>query len=151
MSRLLPRLLRSLVYLAATSVILLALLVGLVRLLLPQVPEYREEVRRVVAQATGLDVEFQRLSASWPLRGPELSLFDVQLIDPGSGLEVIAAQEVSVGLSVLRLFGEGALVPSRLAVTGAAIEVERTDGSWLLQGRPLTEWLPASDTASAGA
>ncbi len=146
MSRLLPRLLRGLVYVAATSVILLALLVGLVRLLLPLVPEYREEVGRVVAQATGLDVEFQRLSASWPLRGPELSLFDVQLMDPDSGLEVIAAQEVSVGLSVLRLFGEGALVPSRLAVTGAAIEVERAVDGWLLQGRPIAEWLPASET-----
>ena len=98
MARIVQKVFRSLAYVLATGVILLALLVGLVRLLLPLAPEYQEEVRRVAAEATGLDVAFDRISASWPLRGPELTLFDVQLSDPETGLQVIGAQEGRGGI-----------------------------------------------------
>ena len=150
MAGILPRLIRGLIYFAATAVIVLALLVGLVRLLLPQVPEYQEEVRRVAEQATGFDVDFVRLSASWPLRGPELSLYDVRLLDPQTGAELVAAEEIAVGLSVFRLFGDGALVPSRLAVRGTRLDIERqVNDDWRLQGRPLSDWL--GDREATGA
>jgi len=51
---------------------LLALLVGVARLFLPLVPEYQNEIRRWAGDATGLDVDFQHISASWPFTGPEL-------------------------------------------------------------------------------
>jgi uncharacterized protein (TIGR02099 family) len=150
MAGILPRLIRGLIYTAATAVIVLALLVGLVRLLLPQVPEYQEEVRRVAEQATGFDVDFVRLSASWPLRGPELSLYDVRLLDPQTGAELVAAEQIAVGLSVFRLFGEGALVPSRLAVSGIKLDIERqANNDWRLQGRPLADWLGDGETSGA--
>ena len=63
------KLLRALVYTAATVVIALALVVGLIRLLLPQLTEYQQEVRDAAAAATGFSVDFAQLSASWPLRG----------------------------------------------------------------------------------
>ena len=63
------KLMRVLSYVAATSVIVLALLVGVARLLLPIVPEYRAEIRRWAEQATGFSVEFERISASWPISG----------------------------------------------------------------------------------
>jgi len=149
MAGILPRLVRGLIYFAATTVIVLALLVGLVRLLLPQVPEYQEEVRRVAEQATGFDVDFVRLSASWPLRGPELSLYDVRLLDPETGAELVAAEEIAVGLSVFRLFGDGALVPSRLTVRGTGLQIQReANDDWRLQGRPLTDWI--GDRRAAG-
>jgi uncharacterized protein (TIGR02099 family) len=149
MAGILPRLIRGLAYFAASAVIVLALLVGLVRLLLPQVPEYQEEVRRLAEQATGFDVDFVRLSASWPLRGPELSLSDVRLLDPATGAELIAANQIAVGLSVFRLFGEGALVPSRLTIRGTVLDVQRgVNDDWRLQGRPLTDWL--GDGGAAG-
>jgi len=149
MAGFLSRLVRGLIYSAATAVIVLALLVGLVRLLLPQVPEYQEEVLRLAEQATGFDVDFVRLSASWPLRGPELSLYEVRLLDPETGVELVAAEEIAVGLSVFRLFGEGALVPSRLTVRGTGLTIEREpDDDWRLQGRPLAAWL--GDRGGAG-
>ncbi len=136
---------RSLAYVLATVVILMALMVGLVRLLLPLVPDYQEEVRQIAAQSTGFDVEFERISASWPLRGPALSLFQVRLLEPETGQQVLAAEEVSLGLSILRLFSDGLLVPSRLAVLGAAVDIQRaTENSpWRVQGLPVDQLLPA--------
>ncbi|MCP6768973.1 hypothetical protein NL529_29430, partial [Klebsiella pneumoniae] len=65
--------------LAAGVLILLAILVGLARLLLPLAPGYQAEIRRFANEATGLDVQFSRLTASWPLRGPAIRFFDVQV------------------------------------------------------------------------
>ena len=81
----LGKLFRVLIYSAATLVILLALLVGLIRLLLPQLPAYQQEVRDAAAAATGFDIQFVQLSASWPLRGPELVLYEVLIEDPDTG------------------------------------------------------------------
>ena len=47
------RLLKWLAYIAAAGVMLLAILVGLARLLLPMVPEYQGEIRRWARAATG--------------------------------------------------------------------------------------------------
>jgi methylmalonyl-CoA mutase cobalamin-binding subunit len=39
------------------------------RLLLPLAPDYQDEIRRFVSATTGLDLEFARVGASWPIRG----------------------------------------------------------------------------------
>ena len=63
----------------AAGLILLAVLVGIARLLLPMAPEYQDNIRRFANDATGLDVQFSQLSASWPLHGPEIRFFDVHI------------------------------------------------------------------------
>jgi uncharacterized protein YhdP len=73
------RILRGLAYIAAAGVMLLAILVGIARLLLPTVPEYQDDIRRWAREATGFNVEFENISASWPLAGPELRFFNVTI------------------------------------------------------------------------
>ena len=55
---LLQRLIRFLAYLAAGIVILLAIAVGLFRLLLPRLPEYQDEIKAWASQAIGMEVQF---------------------------------------------------------------------------------------------
>jgi uncharacterized protein (TIGR02099 family) len=145
MAGLMGKLLRTLVYTAATVVIALALLIGLVRLLLPILPDYQQQVRDAAAVATGFDVDFSRLSASWPLRGPELVLYEVEILDPQSEGLVAQAREVSVGIDVLRLLLERRLVPSSIGLTGVDVLIERlADGSITVQGRRLADWFPVA-------
>ena len=112
MAGLTGKILRTLIYSAATVVIVLALLIGLVRLMLPLLPEYQQEVRTAAAAATGFDVRFDQLSASWPLRGPELVLYGVAILDPDTGVPLAAAEQVSVGIDLVRLLMEQQLVPA---------------------------------------
>ncbi|UCG72635.1 MAG: TIGR02099 family protein [Chromatiales bacterium] len=140
------KLLRGLVYTAASVVIALALLVGLIRLLLPQLTQYQQEVRAAAAAATGFEVQFDRLSASWPLRGPELVLYDVRILDPGTADIIARADEVSVGIDVVTLLVDRRVVPASFGLSGTRLAVERTaDGVVRLQGLPLDEWLPPED------
>ena len=135
--------LRWLLYLAAAGVIALALLVGLLRLLLPQVPEYQDNIRAWASAATGYDIRFRRISASWPLSGPELSFYDVSLMRPGDVGAVLSAHELSVGLSVLRTLRDRRPALGHVAVSGTRINVERTpDGEFYVQGRRLEDLLP---------
>jgi len=123
-------------YSVAALVILLAVAVGLLRLMLPELPEYREEIRMRAGAAIGLDVQFERIDARWRLNGPELIFTDVTLTDPASGEAVLDAAEVSVGASIPRMLRERRIVVGRLALTGTRVTVERLpDGGFAVQGR----------------
>jgi uncharacterized protein (TIGR02099 family) len=123
-------------YSVAGLVILLAVGVGLLRLMLPELPAYREEIRARAGAAIGLDVEFAGIDARWRLNGPELIFTDVTLTDPDSGEAVLAAEEVSVGGSIPRMLRERRVTVGRLALTGTAVTVERLpDGGFAVQGR----------------
>ncbi len=130
--------LKFIAYSAAALVILLAVAVGLLRLMLPELPQYREQIRARASEAIGLDVDFGSLDARWRLNGPELIFSDVNLTDPVSGAGLLEAQEVSVGMALLRMLRERRLTVGRLGIAGTAVTVERTaDGDLLVQGRSV--------------
>ena len=136
---------RSLGWLAgglAALVIILAVVVGLARLLLPLAPDYQDQIRRFATDATGFDVRFGGLSASWPLRGPEVRLSGVRVATLKDHHTVLDARELTVGVNLWRLLGERRLLPGRIAIRGASITAERLQsGRWLINAVPLEELL----------
>ncbi len=135
MIRILRRLLKFALYTASGILIALAIAVGLFRLFLPRLPEYQAEIKSWASEAIGLHVEFSGMNARWGLSGPELAFYDAELNRPGSPSSLVAAEEVRVGVALMRLLGEGALVVDRVVVRDSSIEIEQLDdGSWLVQG-----------------
>ncbi|NNC78312.1 MAG: TIGR02099 family protein [Woeseiaceae bacterium] len=134
------RLLKFSAYAAAGVVILLAIGVGLFRLFLPRLPQYQDEIKTWASAAIGMQVEFSGMDARWGLRGPELKFHGAELIRNDSGIRVIAAREVGVGVSLMRLLIDRTLVVDTVTVTDTSVEVRRTDeGRWLLQGLPIDD------------
>jgi uncharacterized protein YhdP len=139
MRKILAKLLRWTVYIAAAGVMLLALLVGLARLLLPLVPDYQIDIKRWAGEATGLEVEFEYISASWPLAGPELKFFDVTISTSG-GEPILNADFLTIGVSVVRLLMEHQVNVNRVGIGKTRLEVQNgPGGSFLFQGRPIGE------------
>lgn len=139
---------------AAAVLIVLAVVVGLARLLLPLAPDYQDEIRRFVTEATGFDVRFRTLRASWPLSGPEIRFSDVRIAMLSDQRPVFDARELSVGVNVWRLLVDRRLQPGRIAVGGASVKAERLPtGQWLvntvflddLLRRPRSQRLPRLD------
>ena len=121
---------------------MLAVLVGIARLLLPMAPEYQDDIRRFANEATGFDVQFGQLSASWPLHGPEIRFFDVEIRTRDGLQPVLDAAELSVGINLLQLITERRLLPGRVAVRQADVRIERlADGKVLVNSVPLDELL----------
>ena len=127
-------------YTAATTVILLAIAVGLFRLFLPRLPEYQDQIKVWASDAIGMEVEFSGMNARWALSGPELEFYDAELVRPDDGRRRIAAEVVSVGISLSNLLFEGAFVVDRVVVRNTSIEVRQLeDGGWWVQGMAMDE------------
>lgn len=144
MKRLLLLILRYVSYLTAAIVILLAVAVGLFRLLLPRLPEYQDQIKDWANAAIGLPVEFSGMNARWRLSGPELSFRDAEIGAPDSVSTLLTADEVSVGVSLIRLMRDRELVVDRILVRDTRIEIRQDEqGAWQIQGIPLAD-LPGS-------
>ncbi len=140
MNRFLQKLAKVAAYLAATIVIVLAIAVGLFRLMLPRLPEYQEQIKGWASAAIGLQVEFLDMNARWRLRGPELSFRRAVLSRVPSDTALLRVEEVSVGVSLLRLLRDRELVADRVLFQGIEISVALgEDGTWRMQGMTLEE------------
>src|SRR5690606_1221465 len=151
MKSLLRKLARYLVYLGTALVILLAVAVGLFRLFLPKLPEYQEEIKEWANAAIGMQVEFSGMDARWRLRGPELNFYDAELVSRETDATVLNAEEVRVGVGLMRLLLDRELVADRVLIRDTTIDVDRdAGGTWRVQGIPV-DTLTDSRMASADA
>lgn len=141
--RLLQALLKFSAYTAAGVVILLAIALGLFRLFLPRLPEYQEDIKAWASAAIGMNVEFSGMDARWGLRGPEVEFYHAELVARDTETVVIAAEEVGVGVGLMRLLVDRKFVVDRVMLRESRIEVRQLgDGGWLVQGSPIDELLP---------
>jgi uncharacterized protein (TIGR02099 family) len=135
MKKLLRMLVKFLVYLGTALVILLAVAVGLFRLFLPKLPEYQEEIKQWANTAVGMQVEFSGMDARWRFRGPELNFYDAELVSRNNSLTVLHAEEVRVGVGLMRLLLDRELVADRILIRDTSVDVTRdADGTWRVQG-----------------
>jgi len=138
--RILQRIFKFAAYTAAGLVILLAVLVGLFRLFLPRLPEYQEEIKLWASNAIGMQVEFDAMDARWGLRGPELKFYGAELIRTSNDTRAVAAREVGVGVSLIRLLEDRTLVVDTITISETSIELRQLeDSSWQVQGTPFAE------------
>jgi uncharacterized protein YhdP len=136
MKGLLRKLIKYLAYIGAALVIVLALAVGIFRLMLPRLPEYQEELKSWASAAIGMQVEFSGMNARWRFSGPELNFFNAELIRPGATESLLSADEVSIGVGLLRLLADREVVVDRVLIRDTDIDLRQDeDGKWLLQGR----------------
>ena len=146
MAAVLRKILKYLAYAAAAGVMLLALLVGIARLLLPLVPDYQDDIRAWAAAATGFEVRFEHISASWPIAGPEIQFLEVTIGSPEDHQPIFVADRLDIGISVMRLIRDQELTVARVGVQNTRLAVQRgADGEFSIQGRPLEDFLPERD------
>ncbi|MGB5579696.1 MAG: YhdP family protein [Woeseia sp.] len=138
MKKLFKKILSLLAYLAAGGIILLAIAVGLFRLLLPRLPAHQEDIKGWAASAIGMEVEFSGMNARWRFSGPELNFYNAELKLPDDAEHTFAANEVSVGIDLMRLLLDRTFVIDSVLVRDAAITIGRNEaGEWLVQDIPL--------------
>ena len=129
------RLRRVLLTLLAITLIGMAAVVGSFRLLLPQAPEYREQIADWAGEAVGWPVSIEEMDVRWRLLVPEMVFSDVRL-HPEEGANPFArAEELRVRFSLLDLARPGPLRPGRVVVDGADLMLLRgADGQFRVPG-----------------
>ncbi len=138
MKQLLRRLAKYLSYFAAAVVILLAIAVGLFRLMLPRLPEYQEEIKGWASTAIGMQVEFSGMNARWRLSGPEVNFYNAEILRPDGSGSLLDVDELTVGVGLMRLLVDRELVVDRVVISDTSLDLRQSeDGSWAIQGLPL--------------
>jgi len=151
MKNLLQRLIQVVAYTAAGIVILLAIAVGLFRLFLPRLPEYQEDIKRWASAAIGMEVEFSGMNARWGLSGPEIEFYNAELNSIVDESQIVAADEVSVGVGLVRLLVDRKFVVDRIVVRDTSIELRQLEnGQGLIQGSPPDQLLPDRPKGEGG-
>jgi len=140
MKRLIQKLIKILAYMCAGIVILLAVAVGLFRLLLPKLPEYQEDIKSWASSAIGMDVGFAGMNARWRLSGPELNFYDATLSSRTDGGLLLEAGEVTIGVGLIRLMVDRTAVADRVIVRDTELDIRRLeDGGFSVQGLALDD------------
>lgn len=129
--------------------ILLAVALGLFRLVVGQIPEYQNEIKAWVADELGLVVDFAALDARLGYAGPELTLRAASI---GGSDGFLAAEGAVITLDPLALLLRRRVEFSRLTLDGVRLNIERdSDGRFHFgdyafgdAGDGLPEFLPQS-------
>ena len=151
MNKYLKLLIKIIAYLAGGFVILLAIAVGLFRLFLPRLPEYQDDIKEWASAAIGMSVEFSGMDARWGLSGPQVEFYDAELMSPDNTSRIIAADEVSFGVGVVRLIVDHKFAVDRVAVRDTSIEIRQLEnGEWWIQGNPLDQLLVGRSGDTSG-
>lgn len=100
-------------------------------------PDHRDEVVRWLDQSLGIAVTLEHLGLHWTWRGPEVVLQEVTVRAVDQQMP-IPLHEVRVGFNFWDLLQGRAILPRRMEVRQANLQVERRlDGQWLIQGLEL--------------
>lgn len=123
--------------LLAGLLILLAAGVGLFRVAVPLVPEWRADAEAMAEQALGWPVHIGQIDLRWSWPGPELVLTDVQLLAPDTRAPVITAAQLDIAFGPIDLFQRN-LRPSEIRLHQPTLALERDDeGKLVLSGHAL--------------
>ncbi len=119
----------------ATVVILLAVALGIFRLMLPLVPEYHDQLQAWASSAVGLPVKIEKVDARWRLKGPELFFSNAEVFSQDGSEVLIRAASGSVGVSLFGLIRERQLQAGWVELSGARVYVQRSvEGKYHLRG-----------------
>ncbi len=84
----------------AVLVILLGLALAVFRIVLAQVPDYRDQIQAFISRQSGLEIEFSELDARWRLYGPELVFENAVVSAPNGGRTLVQARRGSIALDI---------------------------------------------------
>ena len=88
-------------YAFAVSVVLLAVIFGLARLLLPYASDYKADVTSTLSEYLGQPVKVGSLDTEWHGFGPALVLKEINILDLNSEKSVLKFGKARVGIGLI--------------------------------------------------
>ena len=114
-------------YVFAAVVLTSAVAITLVRLLLPHVGEYREELQTLISKQTGYVVTIDTIQGEWEGWVPSLYLYGIQVTTGSREQDITRLQSAIMRFDPFSSFREGQLTPFHLTIAGPELTVIRGD------------------------
>ena len=126
-SRILKGLYHFTVYAVGILVLLAAVTVTLVRLFLPDIGIYRNEVQAWVSKYMGFPVVFHTIDATWQGWVPELTLTDIDLLNKAGTQEITHFDKARIQIAPLATLVARQFIPKSLIISGFKLSVIRRE------------------------
>jgi uncharacterized protein (TIGR02099 family) len=145
-------------YAVGAVILLAAVLITVVRLMLPDIGSYRDDIQAWVSHYMGYPVVIQSLHADWRGWSPQLYLNDVTLLNQAGDRAIAEFDNAYISFNPLRSLYHRQLIPESLVISGVRLQLMRLEDGSLLAvypGQPpemydefltndeLTRWLLA--------
>jgi uncharacterized protein (TIGR02099 family) len=132
---------RTLWYFLASLVVIVAVLVSLLRLFLPDLTAYRDDLEKLASTFMDHTVRIESMDARLIGITPTLIFNDVYMLDKSGERELVRFKQARLGLALIDSISQGRVVPSNFTIDGVSLAVTRhKDGRFSVQGVDLTEF-----------
>ncbi len=130
-------------------VVLTAVLVGVARVVLPELSAYRNQAVAWAEEALGQPVSISGMSLHWRGFGPQLILQDAALLGTDNS-KPLRFTEIRIDFGLLDALLTGVAAPRRITIVGATLRIERrADGSVVIAGLGTPATAPEHGKAAA--
>ncbi len=127
------KLLRFCFYSIASIIITLAVAMAVMRVLLPDLGGYREDIQRFVSKHMGYPVEIEEIQARWVGWIPNLDLKNISVLDANTMKPIVHFDSAHVKFDLLASVDQRTLVPSHVMISGTELTFARQiDGSIII-------------------
>ena len=125
----------------AAVTIVLAIVITIVRLTLPQIDEQRGSIEQWLGELTQRPIQIGQVRASWRGWSPTIDVANLVLKNPDSDEELAHFDYALIEIAPLLSLMKFNLVPRRLVVGGMKVALERDiDGQISIAGMPPSRW-----------
>lgn len=153
--KLTDKLIKWLWYLVASSILVSAVMISLVRFALTEIDAYQETIEQLASKATNHKIYIESLDAKLVGLMPTLVLKGVHVMDKNGEQEVLRVSNANIGISLLQSIRHQTVVPKDILISGTKLALVRlsngqvnvlgfdfTPGKQVEQksGKGLTEW-----------
>ena len=132
----LKKALRRLIGAVCVVLLIVALMLGVLRVLMPLAPAFQEEIAELTSNSLGYPVEFARIEPSWGFAGPEFRLRGVRIMSERGGGPLLLVDEIVVSINLWTLLPGRGLNLNRISIEGARLSLRRLGADvFSIQGR----------------
>ncbi|MEC9375697.1 MAG: DUF3971 domain-containing protein [Pseudomonadota bacterium] len=115
-------------------------IVSALKFFLPNIDEYSSDIRRVVLETSGFEINYESLNFGVSIYGPELRLKAVEAKLPNE-YGYLNFEEININFDFINLIFSGLLSPNRVFINGSSINIEIKENETIfIQGRPLGDY-----------
>ncbi|MEQ8937688.1 MAG: AsmA family protein, partial [Gammaproteobacteria bacterium] len=133
-------------YSVAVLLILAAVMVTAVRLALPGIGSYKDQIQAWVSGYMQYPVVINEISADWTGWSPNLHLRNIDLYDQENNRRIARFDYASLGIDLVSSLWRGEIIPQHLSITGLNLDLIRNnDGSISLRNQTMP-----SNTGNSG-
>ena len=117
-------------YVIGALVLIWAICVSMIRLALPYIDDFREDIENWITVSMGFPVEIQKLNATWEGWTPYISLHNINIFDKTGSTTIADFKSAHVNIDIVDSLVKREFVPTNISISGLDLSlVINKDGS----------------------